>query len=61
MQMHDMHVNARFWLVVQPKLTSVDLLQILRSEDSETSSLVLVFLLLSLGAGSEDEVIAYRC
>lgn len=40
-----------FWLVVQPKLTSLGLLQVIRTEESQNSSLILVISLLTLGAG----------
>ncbi|CAL1153653.1 unnamed protein product [Cladocopium goreaui] len=40
-----------FWLVVQPKLTSLGLLQVVRTEESQSSSILLVILILAVGAG----------
>lgn len=37
--------------MVQPKLTSLGLLQVIRTEESQNSSLILVISLLTLGAG----------
>ena len=45
----------RFWLVVQPKLTSLGLLQVIRTEESQNSSLILVISLLTLGAGGSNK------
>ena len=48
---HFLCAVLRFWLVVQPKLTSLGLLQVIRTEESQNSSLILVISLLTLGAG----------
>ena len=40
--------SLRFWLILQPKLVP----SVVRAEESDTSSVLLVLLLLSVGAGA---------